>query len=98
MKVMVIMLGIELGAIDETHWHLKPFMEGRGLLKFGRSLRKRLNQSGSSTTKFAESLYHGTVLMSLGQLLKAWPNCRRVRLLLVPQIIKSFLPEFFDIR
>jgi hypothetical protein len=71
MKVMVIMLGIELGAIDETHRHLKPFMEGRGLLKFGRSLRKSLNQSGSSTIKFAESLYHGTVLMSLRQLLQA---------------------------
>jgi hypothetical protein len=70
MKVMVIMLGIELGAIDETHWHLKPFMEGRSLLKFG-IVRKRLNQSGSSTTKFAESLYPGTVLMSIRQLLKA---------------------------
>jgi len=34
-QVMVIMFSVELGAVDETHRHLKSFMEGRGLLQFG---------------------------------------------------------------
>jgi hypothetical protein len=32
---MIIMVGIELGAVDEPHRHLKPFMKGRRLLQFG---------------------------------------------------------------
>src|SRR5687767_10394117 len=33
-QVMVIMFSVELGAVDESHRHLKPFMKGRGLLQF----------------------------------------------------------------
>jgi hypothetical protein len=33
-QVMVIMFSVELGAVDEPHRHLKPFMKGRGLLHF----------------------------------------------------------------
>jgi hypothetical protein len=32
---MVIVFGVELRAIDKTHWHLKAFMEGCSALKFG---------------------------------------------------------------
>ena len=32
-QVMVIMFSVELGAVDEPHRHLKPFMKGRGLLQ-----------------------------------------------------------------
>ena len=31
---MVVMLSVELRAVDETHRHLKAFMEGRALLEF----------------------------------------------------------------
>lgn len=32
---MVIVFGVELRAVDKTHRHLKPFMEGGSPLKFG---------------------------------------------------------------
>ena len=33
-QVMVIMFSVELGAVDEPHRHLKPFMKRRRLLQF----------------------------------------------------------------
>ena len=69
-SVMVVMFCIELSAVDETHRHLKPFMERGGLLKFRRCLRKRLNKASPPTSEFFESLHHRTVLMPLRQLLK----------------------------
>jgi hypothetical protein len=68
--VVVVMFCVELSAVDETHRHLKPFMEGGGLLKFRRCLRKRLNKASPPTAEFFESLRHRTVLMPLRQLLK----------------------------
>jgi len=69
-SVMVVMFCVELSAVDETHGQLKPFMEGGGLLKFRRCLRKRLNKASPPTSEFFESLRDGTVLMPLRELLK----------------------------
>jgi len=46
--VMVVMFGVELSTVDETHRQLKPFMESGSLLKFRRGFRKRLHESGDS--------------------------------------------------
>ena len=70
-QVMVIMFRVELGTIDETHRHLKSFMERRGLLQCRRSLVERLDEARPACLEFPESLRHWALLMPLRQLLKA---------------------------
>src|SRR5690349_7513769 len=55
-QVMVIMFSVELGAVDEPHRHLKPFMKGRGLLQFGRGLSERIDEVKPARLEFPKSL------------------------------------------
>jgi len=89
---MVVVLRIELSAVDQSHRHLQAFMEGTGTLKFRWRLRHRLYEFRAPRSQFSQYVLDTLRLVPKRELLEPSPNRRGVHLFPLPKVFQSFLP------
>jgi hypothetical protein len=96
--MMVIMLRVELCAVDKPHWTLEPRVKHADKLKLLRGVDECLNKFAAFRLELQDDLRQSSSLMPVRSRFKpAWIS-RRIRITSLAEVLQSLLPQVLDVR
>jgi len=96
-QMMIVVLGVELRAVDEPHRASETLVKGGRRLQLGRRFRECSNEGAAPLPELAQDFGDGATHMALGRGLETSGIRRRVDRALEPKIFEPLLPKLLHI-